>query len=224
MYAGLEIPLYREGISAEVVMGIATGLYEKPEIEGLSRVLRPGDRILELGAGLGVVTAISSRAVGAKGAILAFEANPKLLDDTKTFLLKHGVTNVELRGSVLVPQATEGETREFHVSRVFAVSSLVAHVGSTRHKTISVKAETANDVIADFAPNVLICDIEGGEAELIPAIDASGMRAVVIEMHPKRVSAEGLANVRRALEQQGLKQDPTPLGGTVELFVRSESE
>ncbi|MGB3280143.1 MAG: FkbM family methyltransferase [Pseudorhodobacter sp.] len=222
MYAGLEIPLYREGMSAEVVMGIATGLYEKPEIDGLSRVLRPGDRVLELGAGLGVITAISSRIVGPKGAIMAYEANPKLLEDTKAFLLKHGVKNVELRGSVLVPQAAEGETREFHVSRVFAVSSLVVHAGSTRHKTISVKAQTANDVIADFAPDVLICDIEGGEAELIPAIDASRMRAVVIEMHPKRVSAEGLANVRQALEEQGLKQDPTPLGGTVELFVRSE--
>lgn len=223
MYAGFEIPLYREGISPEVLMGLSSGNYEQPEVDGLSRVLRPGDRVLELGAGLGIVTAIASRAIGADGAIVTYEANPKLLQDTTTFLRKHGIDNVELRGAVLVPKAANGETREFHVSRVFAVSSLVLYAGSTSHKTISVPAETANDVIADFGPDVLICDIEGGEAELIPAIDATGMRAVVIEMHPKRVSADLLDKVRQSLEAQGLKQDPTPLGGTVELFVRSEA-
>lgn len=220
-YAGLDIPLYREGISAEVVMGIASGLYEQPEIAGLSRVLRPGDRILELGAGLGVVTALAARAAGPQGRILAYEADPKLLKDTHEFLARHGVQNAEVRNAVLVPEAAPGETRSFHVSRVFAVSSLVPHAGSTRHKTISVPAVAVNDVIGDFRPDVLICDIEGGEAELIPAINFKGLRAVVIEMHPKRISAEKLAAVREALERQGLIQDATPLGGTVELFQRS---
>lgn len=219
-YAGLDIPLNREGMSGEVVMGIATGLYEQPEIAGLSRVLRPGDRILELGAGLGVVTALSSRAVGPEGKILAYEADPKLIRDTRAFLDRHGVGNVDLRNAVLVPKAAPGEMRDFHVSRVFAVSSLVPHAGSTRHKTISVPAEAVNEVMAKFQPDVLICDIEGGEAELIPALDCTGLRAVVIEMHPKRIAADRLAAVRAALEEQGLMQDPTPLGGTVELFER----
>jgi FkbM family methyltransferase len=220
-YAGLDIPLYREGISAEVVMGIATGLYEQPEIAGLSRVIRPGDRILELGAGLGVVTALLARAAGPEGRILAFEADTKLIKDTREFLDRHKVDTVELRNAVLVPQAVPGETRDFHVSRVFAVSSLLPRPGSKRHKTISVPAEAVNTVIGDFRPDVLICDIEGGEAELIPAIDASGLRAVVIEMHPKRISVETIAGLREMLERQGLIQDPTPLGGTVELFERA---
>lgn len=222
-YAGLVIPLNREGMSGEVVMGIASGLYEQPEIAGLSRVLRPGDRIVELGAGLGVVTALSSRAIGPEGRILAYEADPKLIKDTRDFLDRHGVRNVDLRNAVLVPTAAPGEKRDFHVSRVFAVSSLVPYAGSTRYKTISVPAEAVNEVMAQFRPDVLICDIEGGEAELIPAIDFSGLRAVVIEMHPKRISADQLAAVRDALERQGLIQDPTPLGGTVELFQRPAS-
>ncbi|MBZ4021052.1 hypothetical protein CKO11_01065 [Rhodobacter sp. TJ_12] len=219
-YADLDIPLNREGISAEIVMGIATNVYEKPEIDGLWRVLRPGDRIIELGAGLGVVTALASRAVGQDGRILAYEANANLLQDTKTFLDRHGATNVELRHAVLVPNATPGETRDFHVSRVFAVSSLVPHAGSTRHKTVSVPAENPDDAIARFRPDVLICDIEGGEVDLIPALDLSSLRAVVIEMHPRRVSAEQLDAVRISMERQGLIQDKVPLGGTVELFTR----
>ena len=219
-YAGLQIPLNRQGMSAEVVMGIAMGLYEQPEINGLSRVIRPNDRILELGAGLGVVTTLLSRATGPGGKVIAYEADPKLISDTQEFLTKHGANNVDLRNAVLVPKAAPGETRAFHVSRVFAVSSLVASGGGSRKTTISVPAQSFNDVIHEFRPDVLICDIEGGEAELIPAIDASGLRAVVIEMHPKRLPEAAIASVREALERQGLKQDPTPLGGTVELFTR----
>ncbi len=221
-YADLDIPLNREGISAEIVMGIAMNVYEKPEIDGLWRALRPGDRIIELGAGLGVVTALAARATGPEGRILAYEANANLLRDTREFLERHGVTNVELRHAVLVPTAVPGETRDFHVSRVFAVSSLVPHAGSTRHKTVSVPAEGANDVIASFRPDVLICDIEGGEVDLIPAMDLTSLRAVVIEMHPKRVSADKLDGVRVSMERQGLIRDPEPMGGTVELFVRKD--
>ena len=155
-YADLVIPMNRDGISAEIVMGIAMNVYERPEIDGLRRALRPGDRIIELGAGLGVVTALAARAVGPTGRILAYEANATLLRDTREFLMRHGLTTVELRNAVLVPEAAPGETRDFHVARVFAVSSLVPHAGSSRHKTVSVPAEDANDVLASFRPDVLI--------------------------------------------------------------------
>jgi FkbM family methyltransferase len=222
-YADLDFPLNRQGITAEIVMGIASGMYEQPEIAGLSHVLRPGDRVLELGAGLGVVTALIARAISPGGEVLSYEADPKLLPETREFLTRHGLHNVEVRNAVLVPHAAPGESRSFHVSRVFAVSSLVPLAGSKRHKTISVPAEGVNDVIGTFKPNVLICDIEGGEAELIPALDARGLRAVVIEMHPKRISAELLSAVRDALERQGLIKDPKPFGGTVELYQRVEA-
>lgn len=221
-YQGLTIPLGREGMSAEILMGIESDNYELPEITGLHRVLRDGDRVLELGAGLGVVTAVTARAVAPNGTVLAFEANPQLIPATRDFLVQHNVSNVEVRHAVLVPNAEQSATREFHVARVFAVSSLMDSKKFGRWKTISVPTEGIGQVIERFRPNVLVCDIEGGEAELIPALDASGLRAVVIEMHPKRLSESEIAGLRAILEGQGLVQEKESPGGTVEIFSRPD--
>ncbi len=221
-YEGFVIPVGRSGMSAEVMMGIVGNLYEQPEISGLNRVLRRGDRVVELGAGLGVITALTARLVAPEGRVLAYEANPQLIDGTREFLDKHGVANVDLRNAVLVPHSEPGATREFHVARVFAVSSLVTTGGPGRSGTISVPAEGVNEVMADFHPDVLICDIEGGEAELIPSLDASTLRAVVIEMHPNRLTKAEIAAIEQALTRQGLVRQTESPGGTVEIYSRPE--
>jgi hypothetical protein len=87
---------------------------------------------------------------------------------------------------------------------------------------ISVPAVQLNDVVAEFKPNVLVCDIEGGELELIPALDASGLRAVVMELHPDRLSVAQLAEIDAALAAHGLIPNHSPpLGGTVILYERN---
>jgi FkbM family methyltransferase len=220
-YEGLTIPLGRAGMSAEILMGIERGAYEAPEITGLRRILRSGDRVLELGAGLGVITAITAKSVLPEGRVLSFEAIPELVPETRAFLDRHGAQNVELRNAVLVPNAKPGDTRKFHVARVFAVSSLLDSSKFGRWNTISVPAEDLNAVVGQFRPDVLVCDIEGGEIELVPALDASSLRAVIIEMHPRRLSESQIASVRDALELQGLIREPESPGGTVEIFVRS---
>ena len=49
--------------------------YEGDEIAGALAVVRPGDRVLELGAGLGIVGAVTAKNA-APDAVLSFEANP----------------------------------------------------------------------------------------------------------------------------------------------------
>ena len=87
---------------------------------------------------------------------------------------------------------------------------------------ISVPAVQLNDVVAEFKPNVLVCDIEGGELELIPALDASGLRAVLMELHPDRLSGAQLAEIDAALAAHGLHPNhSSPLGGIVILYERN---
>ena len=87
---------------------------------------------------------------------------------------------------------------------------------------ISVPAVQLNDVVAELKPNVLVCDIEGGELELIPALDASGLRAVMMELHPDRLSGAQLAEIDAALAAHGLHPNhSSPLGGTVILYERN---
>lgn len=219
-YHGLTIPLKREGMSASVVMAILSNSYEDPEIRGLRRVVRPGDRVLELGTGLGVVSALAARAAAPGGQVLSYEANPDIIPDTLAFLSHHGISNVEIRNAVLIPGAKVGETRNFHLASSFSVGSLMGGDGRRSRAVISVPAEDLNKVVAEFEPDVLLCDIEGAEIDLIPALDANRIRAVVIELHPDRLSVNQLDNIRAALSRCGLLPSTPAPGGTVEVFTR----
>ena len=219
-FHGLSVPIRRSGMTKGVLIQIARCDYEIPEIKGLQRVVGLGDRVLELGSGLGIVTALTARAVGPDGKVLAFEANTDLITDTRNFLTEHGISNVEIRHAVLVPASSAGQPRQFHIGGSFPSSSLLASDGHRIKGTIDVPAESVGKVIAEFRPDVLICDIEGGEAELIPALDARGLRAVVIEHHPHRVPQSDIDAIEQALARQGLHASPEPLGGTVVLYLR----
>ena len=219
-YQGLKVSLTRSGMNPEIVLAMKSEGYEYPEIRGLKRALCSGDRVLELGSGLGIITALAGRAVAPEGKVLSFEANLAMISDTQKFLADHGISNVELRHSVLVPKAKD-EKRDFHLTRSFASSSLFSSDKKV-HEVISVPAVQLNDIVAEFKPNVLVCDIEGGELELIPALDASGLRAVVMELHPDRLSVAQLAEIDAALAAHGLiPNHSAPLGGTVILYERN---
>jgi FkbM family methyltransferase len=219
-YEGLREPLHRAGMHPEVIMAMARKGYEQPEIKGLRHAIRPGDRVLELGSGLGIITALSAPAAAPDGRILSFEANPDMIPATRDFLAEHQVTNVELRHAVLMPKAKPGETRDFFLAGSFASSSLLGADERRARGTISVLTEQLNDVVADFRPDVLICDIEGAEAELIPALDASNLRAAVVELHPDRLSGEKITAIHAAMAHHGLHLDAKQLGGTVVLYSR----
>lgn len=219
-YQNLKVPLDRSGMNSEIILAMKSERYEYPEILGLKRALCSGDRVLELGSGLGVITALAAQSVAPKGKVLSFEANLAMIPDTQDFLADHGISNVELRHSVLVPKAKKDEKRDFHLTHSFASDSLL--LNERVREVISVPAVQVNDIVSEFKPNVLVCDIEGGEFELIPALDASGLRVVLIELHPDRLSSQQLAEIDAALAAHGLHPNhSSPLGGTVILYERN---
>ncbi|MDO8884948.1 FkbM family methyltransferase [Pseudotabrizicola sp.] len=220
-FQGLQVPINRSGMSKGVLIQLARNDYEMPEIRGLQLAIRPGDRVLELGSGLGIITTLAAKATGPSGLVLSFEANPEMIPDTRDFIAQVGVSNVEIRHAVLVSQDSEDTTRDFHLSSSFSSSSLLGSTGHRSKGVISVPTQRVNDLIADFRPDVLICDIEGAEIEVIPALDARGIRAAVIELHPDRLSGDQIAEVHAAMARQGLDQDPVSLGGTVVMYSRA---
>ncbi|MCU0905055.1 MAG: hypothetical protein MUE83_14480, partial [Tabrizicola sp.] len=47
-YEGLTVPTRRSGLINPILVQLYACEYERPEINGLSSVIRPGDRVLEL--------------------------------------------------------------------------------------------------------------------------------------------------------------------------------
>lgn len=218
-FRGLEVPIRRAGMNTAILTQIWSDAYETPEITGLTAVIRPGDRVLELGTGLGIVTALASRATGPTGRVQSYEANPALIGATRDFLAEHGCSNTEIIHGVLVPGDKAG-TRRFHLAGSFAESSLLGATGRNPQGSLDVPALPMAEAIAAFRPDILICDIEGAEAEVIPAFDASGLRAAVIELHPDRLLPEQISAISSALLGHGLSPVVPGPGGTVVLYNR----
>lgn len=218
-FVGLSVPIRRSGMNPAVIQQIYEGIYERPEIEGLTQIVRPGDRVLELGSGLGIISALAARAAGPEGQVRSYEANPALVDDTRAFLASNGIATVDLVHAVLVSELNPAP-RRFHLAESFAEGSLLAKEGHDPTRTVEVPAESLAAVLAEYRPDVLICDIEGAEVELFPAFPPSTLRAAVVELHPDRLSPAQIQSIHDGLAAQGLhRQQPGP-GGTVEIYAR----
>lgn len=195
--------------------------YEGEEIAGALAVVRPGDRVLEMGAGLGIVGAVMAKNAGPE-AVLSFEANPELVPHIRALHGENGLEEViELRNEVLMSAPERPKSITFHLANSFLGSSLIEK--STR-KTRPVDVPTADfhAVVDRFRPNVLIMDIEGGELDLLRHADLRGFRAIVLEFHPGVYGAEGMRECKKVLRQAGFKKDDAVSTRTVWTCTRPE--
>jgi len=78
-----------------------TGNLEKKVSWLCSRIVRPGDTVIDIGANVGVVTVLLSSLVGKKGKVFAFEPNPTLHDMFERTIERNGITNVFLNKAAL---------------------------------------------------------------------------------------------------------------------------
>ena len=214
---GMKFPNDKSILTAKRRQLLREGRYENKEHDALLRLARPKDRVLELGAGIGFISTALSRKVGV-AAITVYEANPTLIPYIKTVHDLNGVTDVRVENAVL----TDGPetSADFYIRRDFVASSLDNTSGGRIVETVTVPAHNVNDVLQRLNPTLLICDIEGGEASLLPAADLSGLRVAIIELHPKTIGPTGISAIFDAMSRAGLIYDPDTSRGKVVAFLR----
>ncbi|MGJ8628394.1 MAG: FkbM family methyltransferase [Sulfitobacter sp.] len=176
--------------------------YEGQEIAGALEVIHPGDHVLELGAGLGLVGAIAAKN-GNPAKVLAFEANPNLIEHINALYALNGLSNrIEVRNEVLISAPDAPETMPFHIRNSYLGSSLI---DTDRRATTRVDVPTADyaKIHSNFEPDVLLMDIEGGELEFLRHASLDGVRAIVIEFHPEAYGIEGMRECKSILKRAG---------------------
>lgn len=186
---------------------IEAARYEGDEIAGALAVVQPGDRVLEMGAGLGIVGAVIARNAN-PAALLSFEANPDLIPHAQALYTENELEDVvELRNQVVISAPDRPKTVTFHIQNSFLGSSLI---DKTNRKTRPVKVPTIgfDSLRESFRPDVLIMDIEGGELEFLEHANLNGIRAVVIEFHPDSYGIEGVKACKNALRRVGFVKNP----------------
>ena len=190
--------------------------YEAKECLAVLKLIKPGDVVMELGAGIGYISTLIAKQTKAER-VHSFEANTDLIPYIKKVHQANNVQNATVENAVL---GVGNAITTFYVRRNFLSSSLDPMDGSGVVCEHSVPILDINETLKRIAPSVLVCDIEGGEVELIPKMDLSSLRAVVIELHPKLIRKHGVKRIFDAMHAAGLVYFPRWSDAKVVCFRR----
>ncbi len=83
-------------VSGSSIHGCWLGWYEKPCIEFVAPLIRPGMVAFDVGANVGYYTLLLSRRVGPQGRVIAFEPNPANAAHLQEHLRLNKIGNVEI--------------------------------------------------------------------------------------------------------------------------------
>jgi FkbM family methyltransferase len=128
---------------------------------------------------------------------MVVEANPEMVDIIRQVHARNGV-NPQVRSGAV---ARVSGPMEFHLARDFWSSSTVDRTSSGSGRKIEVSAFALNDLMNEFQPTFVVCDIEGGEFDLFQESELPGVRALIVEVH----SSSLLSDEVKALFERFMK-------------------
>ncbi len=161
--SGVVIPPDPSVITPAIRAAILEGRFETAEARQIPLIVEPGDRVLEIGAGIGFISTLLSRERRV-ASVLAVEANPNLLDYMERLHATNRVRKVRRLNAVLTCEAG-ADRATFYLRQDFWMGSLMAgpnpYVG-----TVEVPTRDLDALLVSEAISLIVCDVEGAEAFL----------------------------------------------------------
>ncbi|MDH3285387.1 MAG: FkbM family methyltransferase [Acidobacteriota bacterium] len=210
---GLRFAYAREQTSLRFRSQYYYDIYEKSERTLVHDFIRPDDRVLELGACIGVVSCTTNRLLKAPGSRhVVVEANPELIPLLRRnrelndcdFRIEHGIVS-------------DGkETTFFVADRI--------HRGSVHEGTgapLTVPSLRLGELERKYGPfNVLVIDIQGAEIDVLRHWEGflGHYRLVIVEWHAAITGEAAISDARERLRNAGLRSARRL--DTVEAWVR----
>jgi FkbM family methyltransferase len=185
----------RDSVAREVCF---TGRYEPQETQIASRVLRPGDVFVDVGANWGYFTLAAAHWVGASGRVIAFEPEPRLFELLTANLALNRIQYVRPRR--LAVAAGPGTLRfaAFHADGVnWGVSRSVTPAALADFECPAAALDDELDA-AEVGPVQLTkIDVEGGEAGVLlgmrRGLRQGRYRYVLVECHTDLLAERGMS-------------------------------
>lgn len=216
MSGGIKVPFVPTIITPKIERPLRKSLYEAREAEAVRRMLQPGDRVLELGAGLGLLSTVAGLVPGIES-VTTVEANPGLLPLIRETHRLNGATVTLLHG---VASASDGPEVDFYLRADFWGSSMEPD-SRPFDRVVQLPRVGVTELAAKLRPTVLICDIEGGELGLFDAVDMASVRTLVIELHPKVYGRRALDGLYALFRAKGFAPAEGALAGAVQILHRA---
>ena len=210
---GIWLPCNQPGITPGIARQIYFGEYESKEVDIVAHKLETTDIVVEVGAGLGYLSAFCAKRIG-NDRVHTFEANPALMP----------LIHATHERNAVAPQAhnimlARGDGKcTFYIEPEFWASSTTAR--SDHSQAITVQQRDLNDELARLSPTFLIVDIEGGEAEFFAYADLAGVNKICLETHTDVLGNEGISAIFSRLLAQGFVLDFSHIRKNVFFFYR----
>lgn len=190
-------------LSDDHMARIAAGGYEGKEVQAALACIPNGSKIVELGGGIGFVSAVVSKHKSPSSYDL-FEANPKMIPVIMDTHSLNGVENVTIHNAVATGdvEAIARGYCEFNIGKTFGASSVMQVAGGGA--PIRVKTADINTFLSEKRPDVLIVDIEGAEAGLLTNADISSVEVAIFEVHPNLIGDIGIKSLFDDMSRHGM--------------------
>lgn len=180
-FQGIRVDLSADVFDDELRSLVRKGRYEADEIKFVRRYMPAGADVIELGAGVGAVTAAIEREL-ASGTHVAVEANMQLIP-----ILERTLTLNEASANVVHAAYATAPTVALDVGdRFWSARSRAPRVDTEAGGTISGVNLDGLCRRYDIAEFVLVADIEGAEHELFEKefkLLADRCRLIIVELH-----------------------------------------
>jgi FkbM family methyltransferase len=196
---GVRIRLGRH-MSRRVEQAISKGGYERDELRIIEMVLSPSDVVLQVGAGLGVISAYCAKRLDSSR-VFAFEANPDLEPLIRETYARN---NVEPTLEMCAIRATAGRVTLYRTKHLFSPSTIQRNAGAL---PIEVPGKALSYVVEKIRPTLLIVDVQGAEGELFDRAQLPGVTKILLELHERVIGEAKARQVRSALAALGFSED-----------------
>ena len=178
--AGVALPFEGPSDAAliipEIRSEIRSGTYCAEVLRLLPEAVMPGDRVLVIGAGLGVVSTTVARNEGVDR-VIAVEANTALIPYLNRVHALNGVSEVETVNAVLA-EGKKGRV-PFFARRDLRTSSLLPHDRSWQ-QVIMVPFMDLNLILTDERISLIICDIPITSARLLARAELATVERILV--------------------------------------------
>ncbi|MBD7991749.1 FkbM family methyltransferase [Ochrobactrum sp. Sa2BUA5] len=215
---GVKVGIAQQEVSDVIWQALHQGSYEAKEAKWVFKAIRRNDRVLELGAGLGIVSSLIASITGVR--LWAFEANPHTCRLARRVIDENHHTNIVLNQGIL--SAGDAQTFDFYVREDLWMSSTDINQGPF-NTVLQIVSADIDDFIVTHKINVLVMDIEGAERDLLENAQLAGVERIFLEFHDHLYGLDGIRAITLALAAKGFAYDPRGSCGACVLFAKDDS-
>lgn len=208
---GIAVPLSEGTLPDRTERQLQRGRYQRGEVEAIRNLVRAGDRVLDIGAGLGLLTVAAALVDGVE-TVTSVEADPVVLPMLNEALATNGVADRVTVVEALVTAKGTAKS-DFYLREDILASSSDPEFGPYTDK-VKVSSAPINPLLKREKPDVIISSTDENQPDFWEAADLSGVRHVILKLFPKRYGEDAVRRIVDAFSAQGLRFNPSNVAGS----------